>query len=91
MVVLVAAEGAVWKVYPIRLWRRTNVGGNAMRLTILALAATALLLTPVIVSAQSDKPLVTAQATDSTKKKKKTEDNTKTAPSAPPSKGQSTY
>jgi hypothetical protein len=90
MVVLVAAEGAVWKVYPIRLWRRTNVGGNAMRMTIVALAATALLLTPIVVSAQSDKPLVTAQATDSTKKKK-TEDNTKTAPSAPPSKGQSTY
>jgi hypothetical protein len=61
-----------------------------MRLTIVALAATALLLTPIVVSAQSDKPLVTAQATDSTKKKK-TEDNTKTAPSAPPSKGQSTY
>ena len=49
-----------------------------------------LLLTPIIVSAQSDKPLVTAQATDSTKKKKKTEQD-KTAPSAPPSKGQSTY
>lgn len=61
-----------------------------MRMTIVALAATALLLTPIVVSAQSDKPLVTAQATDSTKKKK-TEDNTKTAPSAPPSKGQSTY
>lgn len=60
-----------------------------MRLTIVALAATAVLLTPTLVSAKSDKAsdksFVVAQ-NDSTQKKKKTEN----PPPAPP-KGQSTY
>jgi hypothetical protein len=57
-----------------------------MRVAIIALGATALLLTPIIVTAnstaKSDKSFVVAQ-TDTQKKKK--------ADNPPPPKGQSTY
>jgi hypothetical protein len=67
-----------------------------MRLAIMTLVATGLVIPPVVLATSASTPgFAATKATEFSaqqkKKKKKTEENLKTAPSAPPSKGQSTY
>jgi hypothetical protein len=67
-----------------------------MRLAITILVSTGLMIAPAVLATSASTPGFAATKTSefsaaTKKKKKKTEENLKAAPSAPPSKGQSSY